>query len=263
MGEMLSFVRDDRYQFGFSSAFGLVSEVTDRTIAGDLDTAARLRSDMVVELERVSAPGATAYGATTGLGLARELGSFEELDDLLELMEQMGHPTSAPRAIGAFLRHVRDESDVAVAALDGLANERFADDAGLPISLGLWSEIAADLGLESHCRRFVDELSPLSGIQVVTGGITLGAADRLLARLLDALDEHDAADRHFASAVEQHEALRSPPWIARTRLDWAESLLARERRSDAVAQVDAAEAAIGDLDLPDNQRRLDALRARL
>ena len=51
--------------------------------------------------------------------------------------------------------------------------------------------------------------------------------------------------------------------MTRTELDWAESLLARDRADDARAHVDAAAAAIGDLDLPDSQHRLDDLTARL
>jgi tetratricopeptide (TPR) repeat protein len=90
-----------------------------------------------------------------------------------------------------------------------------------------------------------------------------GAADRLLALLHDALGESDRADGYFARAVEQHHRLRSPTWVARTELDWAESLIARDRFDDAREHLAAAEAAIGDLDLADSTRRLAALRARL
>ncbi len=263
MDELMSLNPNDQHESGFFRAFGLVSEVTDLTVLGDLDRAAEGRSEMLAEFETRSAPGALAYGATTALALAREYGSFDELEPLLDLMEQMGHPTSAPRAIAAFVRFAGGDNVGVVATLDALADERFADDAGLPLELALWGEIAADLELDRHCRRFISELTSLSGTQIATGGILLGAADRLLAKLHGALDEHDVADRYFALAVEQHEVLRSPPWVARTHLDWAESLLARDRAADASAQLDLAEAAIGDLDLPDNQQRLAALSARL
>ena len=96
-----------------------------------------------------------------------------------------------------------------------------------------------------------------------TGGICFGAVDRLLALLHDALGESDRTDAYFARAVEQHHRLRSPTWVARTELDWAESLIARDRLDDAREHLTAAEAAIGDLDLADSTQRLAALHARL
>jgi hypothetical protein len=53
--------------------------------------------------------------------------------------------------------------------------------------------------------------------------------------------------------------LRSPPWIARTHLDWAGSLLRRDLVSEAVERLDAARVAIGDLDLVESRRRLAEL----
>ena len=129
--------------------------------------------------------------------------------------------------------------------------------------IAYWAEIVAGLRDPVRCRRFIDEIEPLSGIHVATGGICLGAADRLLALLHDAVDEPDRADEYFARAVEQHEAIRSPTWVARTELDWAESLIARDRVDDAATHLDAAGGAIGDLDLPDSRRRLAELSTRL
>lgn len=97
----------------------------------------------------------------------------------------------------------------------------------------------------------------------MTGGIHLGSADRYRALLHDVFGEHDLADELFAAAVEQHEIFRTPPWIARTQIDWTESLIARRQFDDARTHLDAARAAIGDLDLPDNQRRLVTLASQL
>jgi hypothetical protein len=97
----------------------------------------------------------------------------------------------------------------------------------------------------------------------MTGGIYLGAADRIRALLHDALGEHEVADELFALAVEQHEALRSPTWVARTHLDWGESLLRRGKVEPARACLDAAAAAIGDLELIDSRLRLTELTERM
>lgn len=97
----------------------------------------------------------------------------------------------------------------------------------------------------------------------MTGGIYCGAAARVQAMLLDPPGEHERADELFAEAVRQHEDLRSPTWIARTQLDWADALLRRGSSDAASTHLDAAAAALRDLDLPDNQLRLAELRAQL
>jgi hypothetical protein len=66
-----------------------------------------------------------------------------------------------------------------------------------------------------RCRRFINEIEPLSGVHVGTRGICFGVADHLLALLNDAVDEPDRADECFARAVEQHAAISSPAWVAR------------------------------------------------
>jgi hypothetical protein len=95
----------------------------------------------------------------------------------------------------------------------------------------------------------------------MTGGIVLGPAARLVARLESVRDDHEAADVHFASAIEDAERLESPIWRARCRLDWAERLLARGEEHRAVTLIAEAETAMGDLDLPALRRQLGELRA--
>ena len=244
-------------------AFALVPVAMDLTLSGHLDEATARRSEMVSAMEALGAPEAIVYGATTGMALERERGTVAQLDDIVDLLENLGHAASGARAMGAYVRFAQGDIDRVMTALALIEGETLSDDAGYPVVVAFWSEIVAALRVADECRRFISELTPLSGTQIGTGGILLGAADRLLALLHDALGEHDRADEFFSRAVEQHGALCSPPWIARMELDWAESLVARGRAVDARVHLDAARAAIGDLDLPDNQRRLDDLTARL
>ena len=71
----------------------------------------------------------------------------------------------------------------------------------------------------------------------------------------------DAGDSPGQETASTGAAMKSPPWLARTHLDWAESLLARGETTRAAAQLDAAEVALGDLDLPASRTRLAALRS--
>ncbi|HSM67483.1 MAG TPA: hypothetical protein VK860_14335, partial [Ilumatobacteraceae bacterium] len=198
--------------------------------------------------------------ATTSLHNARERGTLAEFTTIADEGARVGRPAGAAVAVSAYLRHAQGES--VADALDRLDGEEFTDDAGHSIVIAYWAEIVASLRDEARCRRFIAEIEPLTGVHIGTGGICFGAADRLLALLHDALGDSDRADAYFARAVEQHHRLRSPTWVARTELDWAESLIARDRVDDAREHLSAAEAAIGDLDLADSAQRLAALSLR-
>jgi tetratricopeptide (TPR) repeat protein len=247
----------------FSEVFALLPYTMSLTVSGDLDGAAARRVELVDGLTALGRPEATVYDLTTSMALARERGTLADLALFLELLEQLGHPAGGARAAGAYIRLACGDIDEVLAALELIDGEELSDDAGYPVVVAFWSEIVAALRIADQCRRFIAELEPMTGTQLATGGIHMGSVDRYRALLHDALGEHELADELFAAAVKQHEAFRTPPWIARTHIDWAESLVARSRLDDARTHLDAARAAIGDLDLPDNQRRLDDLASRL
>lgn len=262
MDDALARMRTDRAPLGPFGSRSLIWECMHLTINSELGAANEVRQTMNRVFREIQLPEAAVYQTTTSIAIGRELGTLADMDSLANVMDDMGHPASAARALAAYIRLLQGDQDRVRTSLANIDGQRFADDAGLPVVLSLWSEIAAALRSEPHCRRFIDELTPQLGVQLVTGGIHFGSVSRLLALLYDALDDGARADELFTQAVTEHEALRSPPWIARTRLDWAESL---HRRSDSVRvreQLDAARAAIGDLVLPDSQHRLTNLAAR-
>ena len=178
-------------------------------------------------------------------------------------MAAMGPPTGASRALAAYIRFASGDLERSAAALDLVRVHEIAEDTAYGIVVALWSEVAAAIGADAQCRSLAKALEPLSSLHLLTGGIYCGAADRLRALLLERLGEHDQADALFADAVRQHEDLRSPTWVARTELDWAEALLRRGDREAAQAHLDLATAVLGDLDLPANQLRLAEFRTRL
>ena len=182
---------------------------------------------------------------------------------LADITATMGHPAAPTRAIAAFIRLHAGNIEPVLTALDDIEDEEFADDAGHPITLGYWSEIVAVLGPKRQRQRFLELATPLSGLNLHTGGVYLGPTDRLLALLHDALGDHEHADELFATAVGQQIRMASPPWIARTRLDWAESLLTRGDHTRARECVAGAVGAIGDLDLPDARSRIASIAGRL
>ena len=226
-------------------------------VAGDIAEAERFAADGVSMMFYLGVPEANNYAATTSLANARERGTLGRLVGFADEAALEGHPAGAAVAISAYLRHLQGES--VTEALDRLDDEEFSDDAGHPIVVAWWAETVASLADTERCRRFIGELESLTGLHLATGGICLGGVDRLLALLHDALGESDRADTYFARAIEQADQLRSPTWVARTELDWAESLIAHDRLADAREHLAAAETAIGGFDLTDSKQRLAAL----
>ena len=91
----------------------------------------------------------------------------------------------------------------------------------------------------------------------------LGPVDRLLALLHEARGEHGRADELFEAAVAQQSALGSPPWVARTQVDWASACLVRGERERSADLLAAVTDTLGDLDLVDTRRRHAELVALL
>jgi hypothetical protein len=59
-----------------------------------------------------------------------------------------------------------------------------------------------------------------------------GAISRYLGLLATMLELFDAAERHFEDALALNTQMGALPWVARTQIDCARMLLARERAGD-------------------------------
>ena len=248
----------DRFA-ALSKMFGVMTG----TIDGEIEQARATAREMVSIMRAIDMPETINFHTTTGFMLRRELGELALLGPVADVAETMGHVTSSPRAMSAFIRFAQGDLDAVTSALAEIEGEEFSDDGGRAIGVALWSELAIALGAVDLCRALAESIAHQGGVHFMTGGIYLGSADRVRALLHDALGESARADELFALAVEQHESLRSPTWVARTQLDWAESLLDRDRVEDAAAHLDGARVALGDLDLTASRDRLADLTKRM
>ena len=199
------------------------------TIDGEIERARATAREMVSIMRAIDMPETINFHTTTGFMLRRELGELALLGPVADVAETMGHVTSSPRAMSAFIRFAQGDLDTVTSTLAQIEGEEFSDDGGRAIGVALWSELAA-LGAVDLCRALEESIAHQGGVHLMTGGVYLGSADRVRALLHDALGESTRADELFALAVEQHESVRSPTWVARTQLDWAESLLRRDDR---------------------------------
>ena len=148
------------------------------TVGGDLERGESWADQLVTTMRALGLSEAGVYRTTTTMALHRERGTLGDLGGLADAAEAMGHPAGPSGAIVAYIRHHRGELDAVLAALDAIEGEEFADDAGYPISAAYWAEIVAAIGTDEQRQRFLGPLGVKSGLNLGTGGIFLGPADR-------------------------------------------------------------------------------------
>jgi len=244
----------------------LLIEQMVETISGRLVEAQSLSVEMFRVWSAAGLPEAVTYQGTTGVATRREQGRLAQIIDGWSAFLAAHPGASSADATIAFALAETGDIDAAATRLEAASHDGFRDmpaDAGWPMAVGMWSEVAA-MAADRACASALHEVAePWDGVQLATGGITTGPTARHLARLEAVLDLPDDADRHFAESIEQSRQLDSPVWIARCCLDWAESLAERGETERARQLVAEAGAAIGSLALPRLQDQLSTLSARL
>jgi len=112
----------------------------------------------------------------------------------------------------------------------------------------LW--LPALIRLASVCAQLADAdralelsriLAPYKHQAAATGGTWFGSISHCLGLLTTVLGDLDKAEDHFVRAEDMHEGFGAVPWTARTRLEWANTLLIRGRSGD----VDRARRRLG------------------
>src|SRR6266536_4659285 len=90
------------------------------------------------------------------------------------------------------------------------------------------ADVCAYLGDVDCARKLYDELLPFADLNVVgVAESARGSAARSLGVLAALLGCHDEAERHFRAALAANERMGARPWVARTRHEYAQMLLAR------------------------------------
>jgi len=122
------------------------------------------------------------------------------------------------------------------------------------------ADLAADVGDAARAERLYALLEPYADVNVVIGlGVVCeGAAARYLGRLAAAIGRPEEAKRHFEHALQRNAALGAPMCLARTQLDYAETL-GPPRSARARELIESAASAARELDLPALALRAAAL----
>jgi tetratricopeptide (TPR) repeat protein len=128
------------------------------------------------------------------------------------------------------------------------AAEDFATGATPQVSLMIYAflaETCARLGDEDRAALLSEKLEPFAGRLVALGpGLCLGSVSRSLGLLATVVRRFDAAEQHFADALERNKAIGAKPFVALTQRDLARMLLVRGEPDDRSRAHDLLAAAL-------------------
>ncbi len=237
--------------------------------AGRFGDAMSLMAVTTRKLEALGVPGTTTLST---LALFQQIRESEGIGGLVDVLAnspglEQELESSVPGGRTALLAWTLAEAGrlgeartlVRANSVRGFAD--IPDDAGLPLGRVAWAEAAAIVGERDACRAMIDQLEPQQDVFQITGAWYAGSTARYLAILSAALGDDEAADHWFMAAERDHVRADTPPWLARTRVDWAELLLARGDRGRARELAGSAIDVAGDLDLTITRIRAERIIA--
>ncbi|WP_028066811.1 ATP-binding protein [Solirubrobacter soli] len=237
--------------------------------------------DQAVALAHVAAEVGTASGQPDAQAFQIDqtlpvLWDRGELSGMLPLLERVVAEQPGLPVFGAWLALALAEEqrfDEARALLAGAAVADFADVPWnilwLPTTC-LYAEVAALTGARREAELLCALLSPYPDLVVFNSSSILGTVSRFLGALAATLDDHAAADAHYARALVLDERLASPTLAARTRTGWA-AALRRDGDGDgdgdqfarSAALLDQAMATASEHGMGGLRWRFDALRQEM
>ena len=233
---------------------------------GRLAAAEAYSVEMATSSKRSGVVEGRNYRALQRFAVLRELDRLEAVVGDLSAFVDATPGNDAARSIACYGHAAIGDLDEAAARLDairarGLAN--LPDDSSWPISIAFLAETAARVRDVAAANELLPWLASSGdrGTMTFTGGIALGPSDRLLAILEATTGDVAAADRHFAAATEVAQRIASPLWLGRCCIERAALHAGIGDANRAGDLLDAAEAALGTLEVPALRRELAQARA--
>lgn len=112
-------------------------------------------------------------------------------------------------------------------------------------AMTMLSEAAAALQELQYVEALYDLLEPFGHMNAVSApDACCGSVSRPLGLLAAAMGRWDEADERFGEALGVHKRMQARPWAARTQLDWARMLLARDLQEDTKKALDLLRSAL-------------------
>jgi hypothetical protein len=193
-------------------------------LVGDLDEAARARSEAVTAGYEASEPDAYAIEHALGGAIARQAGNVEAMRDEAEKYEAfgLGEGVTSVAAEAAQLWIGSGDDERARRILRQLAGADFSQiprDVDWLLTVTVLTEVTASLGDRDLATHALELLAPYAGRGISNGGAVTfgGVVDHYLALAAAAIGDDDAADRWFASALAAYERVGAVWWANRCR----------------------------------------------
>jgi class 3 adenylate cyclase len=128
------------------------------------------------------------------------------------------------------------------------ASEEFTnipDQVNYLITISLVAFVAHYLGDARRAKILYGSLKSYDGLTITVnnGALCVGSASLSLGELSATMSRWDEAEAHYVEAITMNERIGARPWLARSRLRYAEMLLTRDRpgdRQNTLEQVDQA-----------------------
>ncbi len=236
-------------------------------VAGEIPEAERLAGQILEIGQQIGQSDAAAYWAAHLFDVRRDQGRLAGFEtDLVTIVHDFPG-LAVLRADLALLYCELDDNERARPIFEEFA----ADLNAVPLDM-LWSgtvaalaEVCAHLGDTRRAAALFRMLAPYADQFVAVGGSLGGSLSHRVGMLATVLSRFDEAERFFAAAAATHERVKAPAWLARTRLEWARTLLAREQPDEVERAQDLLGEALATarkLGLATVERRAVALLGR-
>ena len=185
--------------------------------------------------------------ANAGVGLYQPWREMGRLGDLLEPTRRMvGSPDALVSWRGGLIGLLAETGRVDEAAemLAAVDLDAVPDDVLRTYTLCVLAEAAVLVGDRERAAALGPLIAASTDAHATIAGIAYwGARSRYLGLVDHLLGDLDGAVARLRQAEEEHQAMRSPPWVARTRYDLARVLIDRDAdgdRAEARRLLDAA-----------------------
>ena len=231
MGELAKALRQPSHDWYVAAYHSLIA-----LLEGELAEAERLIEDA----RRLGAQS-LSWGASVSYGLQlyvlrRNQGRLEDAEDVVRRSAEE-HPTYPVwRCVLAQTLAELGHSSEARDLLETMAADGFA---GLPfdeewlVGMSLLADAADALEDTTHAAALYDALLPFADrVAISYPEISTGPVARPLGLMAAQMERWDDAERHFEHALEIGEQIGAKPWLAYTRANFADMLLARGTQTD-------------------------------
>ncbi len=198
-------------------------------------------------LERRERPFRQAVNSLL-LILRREQGRLEELLPIFATARARSPRAVLARCSLALCLAELGRTAEAAAEFEQLATGNFASlprDAGWMATMVLLTEVCACLRDRDRARVLYDMLLPYAGRNATLDvHVCYGSVAHYLGMLAETMAEHDRAEQQYEAALQFNLNMGASVWVARTRYQYAATLLARNRPGDCDRAADLAAAAL-------------------